>query len=47
MDQPKKKKVKKSNEAIAKDKKVIQFLQNIKIFNTDFDEKAADFLEKL
>jgi len=40
-------KVKKSNEAIAKDKKVIQFLQNIKIFNTDFDEKAADFLEKL
>jgi len=40
-------KVKKSNEAIAKDKKVIQFLQNIKIFNTDFDEKAAEFLEKL
>jgi len=40
-------KVKKSNEAITKDKKVIQFLQNIKIFNTDFDEKAADFLEKL
>jgi hypothetical protein len=40
-------KVKKSEEAVAKDKKVIEFLENFKIFSTDFDEKAADFIDKL
>jgi hypothetical protein len=40
-------KIKKTEEAIEKDKKLIKYLENIKLFNTEFDEKAADFLELL
>ncbi len=40
-------KTKKTEEAIEKDKKLIKYLENIKLFNTEFDEKAADFLELL
>jgi hypothetical protein len=40
-------KIKKTEEAIEKDKKLIKYLENIKLFNTEFDEKAADFLEQL
>ena len=40
-------KTKKTEEVLEKDKKVIEFLQNLKIFDTQFDESAADFLDKL
>lgn len=40
-------KTKKTREVIDKDKKVIEYLQNLKIFETSYDEKAADFLEQL
>ena len=40
-------KTKKVNEAIDKDRKVLEYLQNLKLFSTKFDENAADFLDKL
>jgi curved DNA-binding protein CbpA len=40
-------KVKKPQEAIEKDKKLLEYLQNYKIFKTTYDETAADFLDKL
>lgn len=40
-------KIKSSKSAIEKDKKIIEYLQNIKLFNTQYDESAADFLETL
>ena len=40
-------KVKRSDEAKTRDLMLLDYLQNIKLFNTDFDPKAADFLDKL
>ena len=40
-------KMKRSDEAISKDKQLLEYLQNIKLFETEFDEKAADFIEKI
>ena len=40
-------KVKRSDDAKAKDKILLDYLQNIKLFDTQFDAKAAEFLDKL
>ena len=40
-------KTKKSKEVIDNDLKVIEYLQNLKIFNTEYNESAADFLNDL
>ena len=40
-------KSKTSSEAEEKDRKVIEFISNFKIFNTEYNESAADFLDKL
>jgi hypothetical protein len=40
-------KAQKSESAIEKDKKILEMLQNIKLFSTDYDESAADFLKDL
>jgi len=40
-------KLKKSTEAIDKDKKLFTKLQNLKIFNTNYNEDAADFIDSL
>lgn len=40
-------KTKKTNEIKEKDKKIIEYIHNFKIFNTEYNENAADFLDKL
>lgn len=40
-------KTKASKEAISADKEVLEYLQNIKLFSGEYNEKAADFLDKL
>lgn len=40
-------KTRKSSEVKEKDKKIIELLNNFKIFNTEYDEHAADFLKNL
>jgi hypothetical protein len=40
-------KTKKTQDAIKKDKEVIDFLQNMKLFSAKFEENAADFIDKL
>lgn len=40
-------KTRKSVAAIEKDKKILEMLQNIKLFSTEYDESAADFLKDL
>jgi hypothetical protein len=39
--------IKKPKEIIDKDKKILEYLQNMKIFEPNFNERAADFLDKL
>ena len=40
-------KTKRTKEAIQKDKEVVKFLQNIKLFSTKFEENGADFIDNL
>ena len=40
-------KTKTPEEAKDKDRKMLEYLHKMKIFSTDFDEKAADFIDKL
>jgi len=40
-------KTKKTSDAIKKDKEILEYLHNYKLFKTTYDEHAADFLDKL
>ena len=37
----------KPKEAIEKDKKMLEYLQNLKLFNTEYNEHAADFIDRI